>query len=107
MKLPVINTLGRLVGALYVLEDPTLGGQLISRQLNQHFGLTLQYWRPFFYGYGEQTAVMWQSFIDFADCISGDESQCQAAEQSACQTFQVLNQVLDDYVQQELTLDLA
>jgi heme oxygenase len=41
MNLPVINSLGRLVGALYVLEGSTLGGQLISRQLNQHLGLTL------------------------------------------------------------------
>lgn len=107
MNLPVINTVGQLVGALYVIEGSTLGGQLISRSLNQHLGLTLNTGARFFYGYGEQTALMWQSFIDFADCISGDETQCQAAEQSAWQTFQVFNQVLDDYVQQELTSDWA
>ena len=48
MNLPVINSLGRLVGALYVLEGSTLGGQLISRQLNQHLGLTLNTGARFF-----------------------------------------------------------
>jgi heme oxygenase len=51
--------------------------------------------------------MMWQSFINFAECISGDKTQCQAAEQPACQTFQAFNQVLDDYVHQELTPDWA
>ncbi len=48
MNLPVINSLGRLVGALYVLDGSTLGGQLISRQLNQHLGLTLNTGARFF-----------------------------------------------------------
>ncbi len=107
LNLPALNTVGQLVGVLYVIEGSTLGGQLISRSLNEHHGLTRNTGARFFYGYGENTAIMWQNFIDFADCISGDEIQCRAAEDAACQTFQLFNQVLDNCVQQEHTSDLA
>ncbi|MCX7102051.1 MAG: biliverdin-producing heme oxygenase [Methylobacter sp.] len=105
LNLSALKTVGQLVGVLYVIEGSTLGGQMISRSLNEHHGLTRKTGARFFFGYGENTAIMWQNFIDFADCISGDEIQCRAAENAACQTFQLFNQVLDNYVQQEHAAD--
>ena len=107
LNLPTLKTVGQLVGILYVIEGSILGGQMISRSLNEHHGLTRKTGARFFYGYGENTAMMWQNFIDFADGISGDEIQCRADEEAACQTFQLFNQVLENCVQQAHTSDLA
>jgi heme oxygenase (biliverdin-IX-beta and delta-forming) len=61
--LPVIDSFHRSLGALYVLEGSTLGGQIIagmvSRELDSLKSLS------FFVGYGAETRRMWQSFKDF------------------------------------------
>ena len=61
--LPAITNHQEALGALYVIEGSTLGGQIISqmigRQLNLNEGLS------FFKSYGEQTLVMWQRFQAF------------------------------------------
>ncbi|RFM29966.1 biliverdin-producing heme oxygenase [Deminuibacter soli] len=59
--LPDITSYPQALGAMYVLEGSTLGGQIISnmiRQRLQEAGGALS----FFEGYGEQTAAMWQRF---------------------------------------------
>jgi heme oxygenase len=95
MVLPEIANVGQLIGVLYVLEGSTLGGQLISRSLVNYHGLNHNEGACFFSGYGERTALMWQDFLCFSDIIFGDDPQCQAAKISACQTFQLFQQVLD------------
>jgi len=39
LKNPVINSIGQLIGVLYVVEGSTLGAQLIARSLEKHHGL--------------------------------------------------------------------
>lgn len=102
MDLPEIDTVGQLIGALYTIEGSTLGGQLISRRLAEHHKLTKNTGARFFNGYGEQTVSMWQEFIKFADTIATNDDQLLAAEQAACQTFQLFNHVLDNYSPIEL-----
>ena len=56
--LPPLHTRPQLLGALYVLEGSTLGGQVINRQLERAC-IPL---RRYFAGYGERTGPMWKAF---------------------------------------------
>ena len=96
-----IETIGQLVGVLYVVEGSTLGGQMIAQVLAKNHGFTQDTGSCFFTGYGENTQPFWQRFIAFSDTLNGDKRQCQAAVEAACQTFQLFNQVLDDAAHQD------
>ncbi|WP_034383842.1 biliverdin-producing heme oxygenase [Deinococcus sp. YIM 77859] len=50
------------LGALYVLEGSTLGGQVLSRQLQARLALTPKRGLRYFSGYGPQTGAMWLAF---------------------------------------------
>ncbi len=95
-----IETIGQLVGVLYVVEGSTLGGQMISQVLAKNHNFMHDTGSCFFIGYGENTMTFWQQFITFSDTLSADNHQCQASVDAACQTFQLFNQVLDDVVHQ-------
>lgn len=60
--LPQIDTLPQALGCLYVIEGATLGGQLVTRHLQQNLGLTAASGAAFFNGYGAQTGARWQAF---------------------------------------------
>jgi heme oxygenase len=92
---PEIKDTGQLVGILYTLEGSTLGGQVISRNLAENHGLTATRGACFFNGYGERTLTMWQDFLSFAESISKNVNACQAAVESACQTFQLFEHALN------------
>ena len=92
-----IKNLGELIGMLYVIEGSTLGGQLISKHLANNLGLTAETGGRFFCGYAEKTTAFWTDFLDFAANLDGNESECLAAKNSACQTFQLFLQTLDDF----------
>ncbi|WP_262966445.1 biliverdin-producing heme oxygenase [Methylobacter psychrophilus] len=98
-----IETIGHLVGVLYVVEGSTLGGQMISQVLAKNHNFTHAAGSCFFIGYGEKTMTFWQQLIAFSDTLSGDNHECQAAVEAACQTFQLFNQVLDDVAHQNYT----
>jgi heme oxygenase (biliverdin-IX-beta and delta-forming) len=67
-KLPICQALPdcrqwpNLLGGLYVTEGATLGGQVISRQLEQMLGLSARRGSAFFSSYGLQVGAMWRSF---------------------------------------------
>jgi len=92
---PSIERVGHLVGVLYTIEGSTLGGQVISRNLTELHGFNGIAGASFFNGYGEQTSLMWQDFLSFAESISGDAIECAAAVESACQTFQLFEQIIN------------
>jgi heme oxygenase len=46
-----------------VLEGATLGGQIITRHLQTHLGLTPESGTAFFHGYGPETGPRWKSFV--------------------------------------------
>lgn len=95
LALPEIRQVGQLVGVLYTIEGSTLGGQVISRSLEEYHGLTKGEGACFFNGYGESTSVMWQDFLCFAESLSSNAVECRAAMESACQTFQAFEQVIN------------
>ena len=50
------------LGAMYVMEGSTLGGQYIARHVEETLGLTTCEGDAYFRGYGEQTGAMWMEF---------------------------------------------
>jgi len=68
---PDLSTVAKAFGSLYVIEGSTLGGQVISRHLEQHLGLNGLNGGRFYAGYGHETGPMWRAFgesiTQFAD----------------------------------------
>ena len=86
--LPPLRTRPQLLGAMYVVEGSTLGGQVITRQLAQA-GIPL---RAYFTGYGAQTGPRWKVFCQLlteAAPAGPDQDEIVA---SARLTFQRLDQ---------------
>jgi heme oxygenase len=50
------------LGAMYVVEGSTLGGQQIARHVEETLGLNAKHGAAYFFGYGERTAEMWLAF---------------------------------------------
>jgi heme oxygenase len=50
------------LGAMYVMEGSTLGGQYIARHLEEVLGLQAGEGDAYFRGYGERTGEMWRAF---------------------------------------------
>jgi heme oxygenase len=50
------------LGAMYVMEGSTLGGQYIARQVEEALGLEPGVGDAYFRGYGERTGEMWRAF---------------------------------------------
>jgi len=59
---PVLDTPAKAFGAMYVMEGATLGGQVITRHLKQHLGLTPENGGSFFNSYGHRVGPMWKDF---------------------------------------------
>jgi len=59
-SLPLITDHFEALGALYVIEGSTLGGQIITGMINKQ--LEISEGLSFFEGYGEETVSMWQKF---------------------------------------------
>ena len=81
--LPPLDTAAAAFGCLYVLEGATLGGRVISRQIERGLGLDATCGARFFHGYGERTGAMWKAFRAslgaFADTSSGEDQVVASA----------------------------
>lgn len=90
-----VRNLEEGLGYLYVMEGSTLGGQLISRELNKRFGLTPDRGAAYFSGYGEDTRAMWESFRDRMEAFFADPSRdASAAVGFAQRCFVALGEAL-------------
>ena len=85
--MPPLHTWPQLLGAMYVVEGSTLGGQVITRQLAQA-GLPL---RAYFTGYGARTGPRWKAFCQLlTEAAPTDQGQDEIVA-SAALTFQRLD----------------
>ncbi|TVT37713.1 biliverdin-producing heme oxygenase [Hymenobacter setariae] len=84
--MPPLDTWPRLLGAMYVMEGSTLGGQVIARQLAK-VNIPL---RSYFSGYAERTGPLWKEFCQLLDREATSENQAEIV-QSASLTFQKLD----------------
>lgn len=66
--LPPLDTVAQALGALYVVEGATLGGQIISREILKNLHLTPECGGAFFASYGAQVGAMWTTRAAFAFC---------------------------------------
>lgn len=83
------------MGALYVLEGSTLGGQVIGRHIGTLHGLDaagLAYYRA----HGRETGRMWNAFRARLDALSGDPDAEDAAFVTGIATFEALRRWLCD-----------
>jgi heme oxygenase len=62
--LPPLNDVPSLLGAMYVMEGSTLGGQLIARHVERVLPLSGGDGSEFFRGHRDQTATMWKEFCE-------------------------------------------
>jgi heme oxygenase len=60
--LPALDTNAGILGVLYVFEGATLGGQLISRHLEEKLGFRDGAGYRYFRSYGPETGRRWQEF---------------------------------------------
>lgn len=83
--LPPLETRAQLLGAMYVLEGSTLGGQVIARQLAAA-GID---GRTFFGSRAERTGPLWKQFTQLLEAAAASED-ADAIVASAILTFQTL-----------------
>jgi heme oxygenase len=80
---PEMRTEGDYLGALYVVEGSTLGGQLIARALEPTVGEN----RRFFLGHGGENSRLWRSFVAQLDRLDASPAEAAAAERAALAAF--------------------
>jgi len=86
--LPDVRGLGRALGALYVLEGSTLGGQVLAREVSRGAAGVPT---AFLHGAGEATGPRWTSFGRFAEQLAAGQPGVAAdALAAARETFAAL-----------------
>jgi heme oxygenase len=84
------------LGTAYVLEGATLGGQIITRHLQQELGIQPECGGAFFHSYGASVAPMWREFVEVLNTYPATEDEQVALVASACETFSSLEAWLGD-----------
>jgi len=92
--LPRLATEAEGLGCLYVVEGSTLGGQVITRQLQKNFAITPDTGGAFFAGYGAETGSRWQEFGAMITSQALRLEQDDVIVASANRTFETLDQWL-------------
>ena len=88
--LPPVDTLPRALGALYVMEGATLGGQVIRRRLERTLGLDATGGVAFFSSYGDGVGPMWKEFQGLVRRSIATHDELDAMVDSAAATFDTL-----------------
>ncbi|MFK9006906.1 biliverdin-producing heme oxygenase [Pseudomonas pergaminensis] len=94
-NLPVLDTPAACLGALYVLEGATLGGQVLRREMAQRLGVNADNGGAFLDVYGAETGRRWKDFLDYLGRQPLDADDKQRAVTAACSTFSCFEQWLD------------
>jgi heme oxygenase len=93
--LPDVATLPAALGACYVLEGATLGGQLMLRHVGESLALDATNGAAFYASYGDRIGPMWRGFgravtalVDEADGRDDGTGPCaDRVVAAACETF--------------------
>ncbi|BES70150.1 biliverdin-producing heme oxygenase [Marinobacter nanhaiticus D15-8W] len=91
---PGIEGLPSVIGCLYVLEGATLGGKLISRQIESCLDITAANGGRFYHGYGPDNGPMWGRFRQQLANLDMDASQTAKITTAAVETFSALDRWL-------------
>ncbi len=93
--LPTFQTPEACLGALYVLEGATLGGQVLRREMAQRLDLDASNGGAFLNVYGAETGRRWKDFLDYLGRQPLDACAKQRAVEAARSTFSCFEQWLD------------
>ena len=74
---PTLGSLGEQFGCLYVLEGSTLGGQIISREIDNQLHFTAENGAAYFSGHGAETGNMWSKFCDAITAFAAAHPEAQ------------------------------
>lgn len=94
--IPSITSGSHAFGALYVLEGSTLGGKLISKQLNDQLGIDKDNGARFFNAYGSDTGVRWKVFKNALETFAENDGKETEIIQGALSTFKGLHNWLSN-----------
>ena len=95
IELPAFNTAAACLGALYVLEGATLGGQVLRREMARRLNINADNGGAFLDVYGAETGRRWKDFLDYLGRLPLDARAKQHAVDAACSTFSCFEQWLD------------
>ena len=93
--LPTFDTPAACLGALYVLEGATLGGQVLRREMAQRLGVAVDNGGAFLDVYGAETGRRWKDFLVYLGNLPLDTPAKQRAVIAARSTFSGFEQWLD------------
>lgn len=88
--LPELDSAEAILGCLYVLEGSTLGGQVISKQIQEKLNITPETGGAFYNSYGPQIGMQWQSFIKFLGAEVVSPEKIEPTVTAAKKTFKAM-----------------
>ncbi|AZF23255.1 bacteriophytochrome heme oxygenase BphO [Pseudomonas sp. R4-35-07] len=94
-RLPPLDTPAACLGALYVLEGATLGGQVLRREIALRLGIDADNGGAFLDIYGAETGRRWKEFLDYLGRLPLDTTARARAVMAARSTFSGFEQWLD------------
>ncbi|PRA26756.1 biliverdin-producing heme oxygenase [Pseudomonas poae] len=94
-ELPTFDTPAACLGALYVLEGATLGGQVLRREMAQRLDINADNGGAFLNVYGAETGRRWKDFLDYLGSQPLDACAKERAVLAARSTFSCFEQWLD------------
>jgi len=89
--LPEVDDLDTLMGALYVIEGSSLGGQFLYREIHSRLGLDAHNGASFFFGEGERTVEVWKWYVSL---MEEHVLSAERATHAAVQMFDVFQSAL-------------
>lgn len=87
---PPLNTPASVLGALYVTEGSTLGGQIITKMITKQLNISHEKGFTFFNAYGDDTHVMWEKFKHVLNHPRTHSEQAEM-KNAAIETFSTFN----------------
>jgi heme oxygenase len=85
--LPQLETVASGLGALYVLEGATLGGQMILRRMQPQLAISSTNGGRFYASYGTHIGAMWRSYISALENAAQSPQLASEIEFGALETF--------------------
>ncbi|MDG3007032.1 biliverdin-producing heme oxygenase [Paludisphaera mucosa] len=88
---PPLASLPEALGAMYVLEGSTLGGQYIRKRVESTLGLAPGRGCSYYASYGDRVGPMWKAFAAAVDGYATTEDVQATIARSASATFDAVN----------------
>lgn len=95
-EVPHVNSYPAALGAMYVLEGSTLGGQIIAGIIAKQLGIEPTDGFSFFTSYGVEVKQMWESYKQILHGPFNEDEKNEILE-TAIQTFTTFKQWIDQH----------